>query len=553
MKTTVRSHDSGFALAMTMVFLLVLSVTMLFASSLTWTDMRVVTTIRDEKMAVAIAEAGINEALKRLSLTQPTLVNPNGTSIDAAFSVPASPLLCDDANAFCPDETNPNWSAVIRSGSGTTSKSGNQVTTYTIQDNSASPLAYTKSLTNTPPNPDAGELTMRWNCSSPANGWPCNGTGGIRKLFNFPVLDVIATGEYPSGHPMAASRKVTVSLIPGIPGLGTYGDGCTLPSGVDMQGTVQVNVTGSIQVNSTCTGSPYAINGTGGTLVQTGGQMNVVGNVDTGHAQSPDLNQGAPRLPDPLGPSRANLLQPCFGSLTPGTAPGGCYDLGANTPTVQNHSTNPDLPDDCTGTATNPVTCNLNQGSTNSVTLKPGIYYGGINARRAVTFDDGLNGAPGIYILAGGGLDVDNGSTTLIGSNIMIFNTQNDDSAHRAAPGDIQTFDTQGTPTVQFSAVTSGYYQGIVFFQARFSDGITTNPQPEVNLQGGNGTDSVIDGLFYAVDANAHFYGGVNVAGNLLVRSMTSHGSVNITGTATTSPLIAGKAGFTQIVAWTDY
>ena len=539
-----RPWESGFALAMTLVFLLVLSVTMLFASSMTWTDMRVVTTIRDEKAAVAIAEAGVNEAVKRLSLTSPTFVSPNGTSFDAAFSAGSTGGVenpdCTAANDFCPDATDPNWVAVIRSGSGTTSKSGSQVTTYTLQDNSSSPLAYGKATGTTPPNPDDGELTLRWNCSAGPNVWPCGSAAGIRKLFNFAVLDVISTG-----NKFAASRKVTVSMVPGVPGLGTYGDGCTAPSGINMGGTVQVNVTGTVQVNSTCTGSPYAIDGNGGTLVQTGGQMNVVGNVDTAHASSPDLNQGAPRQDDPLGPLRGNLLQPCFGSVTTN-----CYDLvahGQPALTVQNYSTNASLPSSCTGTATNPVTCNLNPGSTSSVTLNPGIYYGGIGARRLVTFN------PGIYVMAGGGFDVDNGSTTLTGNGVMFYNTQNPSPGPQTGAGAIAAFDTQGTPTVIFRAPTSGYYQGIVFFQARSGAPEFVTSQPEVNLQGGNSTNSLLDGLVYAVNANVHFYGGLNVAGNLIVGSMTAQGSVNISGTATTSPLIAGKAGYTQVVAWKDY
>jgi hypothetical protein len=521
---------------MVLVFLLVLSATMLVASSLGWTDMRVVTTVRDERAAARIAEAGVAEGLKRLSMTAPSSVSVDGDTFNPAFAAATGHSDCTQSTDYCPDETNPNWAATIQLGSGGTSKSGNLVTTRTIQTNSDRVIyGNTTMLGSTSPDPDQGDLTIRWNCTSPLLGWPCTDASSIRKLFNMPVIDIISTGYYPSrSHPNAASRKMTVSVIPGVPGFGAYKTACP-PNGVAMVGTVQVTVQGTVQIDSPCNGGAngYAIDGNGGTLVQTGGQMNVVGDVSAGHATSPDLNTGAPSQPDPLGPSRANLVQPCFGSVA-----SNCYNITADygAPTVQ---------DPCgSGTsAAHPITCSVNGG-----TLNPGIYYGGLRVKNTVTFNSG------IYIIAGGGLQLQSGSTTLLGSHVMFFNTQDDDATGRAnysSAGNIDTFNTQGNVNVNWTSPSSGYYQGIAIFQARVSDGVST--QPQMSLQGGNGNNGLIDGLIYAVDANLNFQGGVNVAGNVIVGSMTANGSVDIGGTATSSPLIAQKAGFTQIVAWKDY
>ena len=533
-------QESGIILAMILVFLLVLSVTMLVASSLGWTDMRVVTTVRDEKIAARIAEAGVAEALKRLSMTAQSSVSVDGDTFDPSFAAATGHTDCSQTTDHCPDVTNPDWAANIHLGTGGTSKSGNVVTTRTIQTNSDR-VVYGNTTTGT--NPDDGDLTIRWNCTDPLGGWPCTDAASIRRLFNMPVIDVIATGYYPSrSHPNPASRKMTVSVIPGIGSLGTYSTGCPVSgtNGINMVGTVQVSVQGTVIVDSSCDNSngSYAINGNGGTLVQTGGQMNVVGDVASGHASSPDLNTGAPPKPDPLGPLGANLLQPCFGTLTTG-----CFDMTTSvngtaygTPAVQH------------GSNTAPSTYSLNGG-----TLDPGIYYGGLSLKGTITMN------PGIYILAGGGLSLQSGTTTITGNGVMIFNTQNDNASCRSGAGctagALGSLDTSGNPTIIWRAPTSGYYQGIVIYQARVADGISATDEANhpITLQGGNSNNSLVDGLVYAVDTNLSFQGGINVAGNLIVGSMTANGNVNITGTSTTSPLMAEKAGFTQVVAWKDY
>jgi hypothetical protein len=534
---------------MVLVFVVVLSVTMLVATSLGWTDMRVVTTIRDEKSAARIAEAGIAEGLKRLSMTAQSSVSVDGDTFDPSFAAAAGHTDCTQTTDLCPDVTNVNWTANIHLGTGGTSKSANVVTTRTIQT-SSDRVIYGNTTAGT--NPDDGDLTIRWNCTDSTGLLPavpdCSASGArIRHLFNMPVIDVIATGYYPSrDHPNAATRKMTVSVIPGVPGLGAYKTSCP-PSGVDMVGNVQVSVQGSVQIDSPCNGGAhgYAINGNGGTLVQTGGQMNVVGDVSSGHATSPDLNTGAPSQPDPLGPNRADLLRPCFGTIV-----SSCFNITAEygAPVIRGP-----------GSPSNPVV----YSPANNTNLQPGIYYGGFDISSHVTF------SPGIYIIAGGGLAYGQGSTRIDNTTggvggVMIFNTQND-YGPTGPPGancgsgnalcTIGSIVGQGNPQINLNAPRSGYYQGVVIFEARSSDGISPADETAavLDLQGGNNNNSSLDGLIYAVDTNLNFQGGINVSGNIIVGSMTANGNVNIGGTATTSPKIAEKAGFTQIVAWKDY
>ena len=142
------------------------------------------------------------------------------------------------------------------------------------------------------------------------------------------------------------------------------------------------------------------------------------------------------------------------------------------------------------------------------------------------------------------------GSTTVTAtSGVMIFNSQNDDSTRRTGRGAMMAFTSQGSPTLTLTSPAGGYYGGIGLYQDRNP----TTGQPDIDLQGGNSVNSLIDGLIYAINANLNFQGGFNVAGNVIVGSITANGSVTVTSSATNTPLIAEKAGFTQIVAWKDY
>src|SRR5256885_1452316 len=103
-RSSLLGKPSGFALGIVLLFLLVLTVSGFIAARATWTDIRVVSNLGDEKRALFIAEAGAQEALKRLSYLRVATTSVNGNNFDAAFYTGAN---------MHPDETNVNWKAKI--------------------------------------------------------------------------------------------------------------------------------------------------------------------------------------------------------------------------------------------------------------------------------------------------------------------------------------------------------------------------------------------------------------------------------------------------------
>jgi hypothetical protein len=88
-------------------------------------------------------------------------------------------------------------------------------------------------------------------------------------------------------------------------------------------------------------------------------------------------------------------------------------------------------------------------------TLNPGVYCGGISISGSAT----THFNPGSYILVGGGFKV-SGSGTLKGTGVTFFNT----GSSTYPPG---TISTSGSATLDFSAPSSGIYQGMLFVQDR--------------------------------------------------------------------------------------
>jgi hypothetical protein len=123
--------------------------------------------------------------------------------------------------------------------------------------------------------------------------------------------------------------------------------------------------------------------------------------------------------------------------------------------------------------------------STNTVTLQPGVYHGGIQ----VTGQGTLIMAPGIYYMDGGGFSF-TGQGSLIAEGVMIFNAPN-------SKNDI--INIQGIGSIDFSPPTDGIYKGIALFQERSSSN-------NLNISG-NG-QSTMTGTFYTAN------GTLNVTGN---------------------------------------
>ncbi len=184
-------------------------------------------------------------------------------------------------------------------------------------------------------------------------------------------------------------------------------------------GNVDVNG-GSIVVNSSSSAA-VVVSGNGGISTTSNGK--VVGQVQNGSAADP---LAALAAPDP------------------------------NTLTVQSTST-------------------LHVSGTQTVTLNPGVYVGGIQIsdQAHVTLN------PGIYYMEGGGFSV-SGSGSVTGQGVLIYNAPNSTS---------DTISLTGNGKVSLSPMASGPYQGITLFQDR-------NSTAPITITGNGNLD--ITGAIYA-------------------------------------------------------
>jgi Flp pilus assembly protein TadG len=147
--------------------------------------------------------------------------------------------------------------------------------------------------------------------------------------------------------------------------------------------------------------------------------------------------------------------------------------------------------------------------SSDSTTLDPGVYVGGISisGKGSVTLN------PGTYFMEGGGFSL-TGQANLSGSGVTIYNLPSSSS---------DTVSIAGQGTVTLSPPTSGEYQGITVFQDR------TSSAP-VSLTGNGGMN--VTGTIYAANALATVTGnGSNntMGGQYVVYDMTAAGNGNIT------------------------
>jgi hypothetical protein len=126
-----------------------------------------------------------------------------------------------------------------------------------------------------------------------------------------------------------------------------------------------------------------------------------------------------------------------------------------------------------------------NYAGTQTVSIQPGVYTGGIHVSGQVT----LNMAPGIYYMDGGGFSF-TGQGNLNATGVMIYTAPQSNS---------DNININGLGQINFSPPTTGLYRGITLWQQRSS----TNT---ISLNG-NGT-STMYGTFYAQ------HGTLAVSGN---------------------------------------
>jgi Putative Flp pilus-assembly TadE/G-like len=187
---------------------------------------------------------------------------------------------------------------------------------------------------------------------------------------------------------------------------------------------------GPILVNSNCSSFAAEISCGTNCTAQTG--IESVGGVKKDEKCVPCAVSSIPPFADPL----AHLLPPCF---TGGPTP--CTDVG--TLAIRH------------GTAANPQ---LLQNST--FNFQPGIYYGGMDLGGTVS-----NWAPGVYVIAGGGIKI-NTSTAFTANGVFIYNT-NDPTCPSCSKGGFGAVEINTSSLGTMSAMTTGPYAGLLFFQDR--------------------------------------------------------------------------------------
>ncbi len=134
MHRTLRS-ESGHVLVVTLLILFGISVMALGVVSMASVDLKITGNQREYTQALFVAEAGLNEAVTRLGMRDPTQITVDGWTGNAAISDPAAP------------NYDPDWKAIIelRSPGSGTSQSGSTYRMGSIQPSSGNYLTYSQS------------------------------------------------------------------------------------------------------------------------------------------------------------------------------------------------------------------------------------------------------------------------------------------------------------------------------------------------------------------------------------------------------------------------
>lgn len=254
---------------------------------------------------------------------------------------------------------------------------------------------------------------------------------------------------------------------------------------------------GYVHVNSTCgTGTPDTTCGStsspNGALVLDGNgtitapAIYVSGTCKASGTLVGPLTEGAVQIGDPL----AELPPPAVPTPDPGAQCG-----------VAGPFTAP------TGSGSHG--CSFNGSAT--VNLLPGVYYGGWKISGHPT----LVLAPGIYTMAGEGIQNSGGSITSVQGGagapapVLIFNTDNPVTHTGQGP-----IDLQADSTLSLHAIDTGPYKGILVW----NDGKGSNPTAIVSLGGQTNLD--IAGTIYSPKGLVNMEGGSGVAGSTNIASI---------------------------------
>ena len=155
-----------------------------------------------------------------------------------------------------------------------------------------------------------------------------------------------------------------------------------------------------------------------------------------------------------------------------------------------------------------------------NTTLSPGYYCGGIEIHDTAEVEF----APGMYILDGVGLQI-TGNSRVRGDELTIYFPPTVTGDDPPGPTPPRSLLIAGTTDVQLSAPTSGYYEGILFYQDR-------NASPDIqNLLTGD-ANMELEGLFYFPNNPVKFAGNTDVEGSdwisIIARTVEFVGNSNL-------------------------
>jgi hypothetical protein len=162
-----------------------------------------------------------------------------------------------------------------------------------------------------------------------------------------------------------------------------------------------------------------------------------------------------------------------------------------------------------------------------SNTLSPGIYCGGMTIHGSVTF------TPGIYVLAGGGMNIGSQASVSVGNavtlsggqqetGVMFYNTSSNSQSWGCSGGRVaaSSITVNGTPSINLAGLSTTTPAGVLFFDDRSISGLSH----KIN---GNST-STFDGAMYFLNNTLTFNGNNKTPGFLyIVADM-----INLTGNA---------------------
>lgn len=308
-------------------------------------------------------------------------------------------------------------------------------------------------------------------------------------------------------------------------------------------GNGTVTVAGSIQVDSSCAND--AIHGAGSNIVVDAPGCYVVGGYQYNTKSDVDCNSATPGLDpptsgvQPAGDPLEALRGPTLAGAGSGAAvrveagsgtPDGCPIYAAPLPPITTGA----------GTMESPKSCKITNGNT-TYRFYPGVYWGGI----AITGKAGMTiyFEPGIYYLAGGGLQITGNEVVLYtvasggttpGGGVLLYNS--DDPFFRtvcADPsftsvgciGDIKITGTgSGTALLHLEPYEFDPYRNILIYQDR-----NATRQPDIAITG-EGRILELSGTIYAPKANVKLSGnGDSVSTQVIANTFDVTGNGNLT------------------------